>query len=109
MSTGFTGPRKNILCKSELELLNELVEENAYSFFKYCHEFSFKFGEFECHISEIRFMEWFSKLVSILENFELKKLENSKELLHKIIYKNVFLQDKWNTKIVFIYISKKSF
>ena len=71
-STGFTGPRENILCKSELELLNELVEENAFNFFKYCHEFNFKFDEFECHISEIRFIEWFSKLVSILENFELK-------------------------------------
>ena len=33
-STGFTESWKSILRKSELKLLNKLVEENAYNFFK---------------------------------------------------------------------------
>ena len=46
-------------------------------------------------------MEWFSKPISVLEKFEFKKnsdinLENSKELFHRTIYKNFFLQDIWN-------------
>ena len=63
-----------MLCKSELELLNlvKLVGENAYNFFKQCHEFNFRFDEFKSHSSEIPFIEWFSKLISNLEKFELK-------------------------------------
>ena len=38
MSTGFTESWKSILCKFELELMNKLIEENAYNFFKQCHE-----------------------------------------------------------------------
>ena len=40
-STGFTESWKSILCKSELKLLNKLIEENGFNFFKKCHEFSF--------------------------------------------------------------------
>ena len=72
MSTGFTESWKSILGKSELELLNKLVEQNAYNFFKWCHEFNFRFDEFKSHSSEIPFIEWFSKLIHVLKKFELK-------------------------------------
>ena len=56
-STGFTESWKSILRKSELELLNKLVEENAYNFFKQCQEFNLIFDEFKSHSSEIQFIE----------------------------------------------------
>ena len=40
-STGFTESWKSILRKSELELLNKLIEENVFNFSKQCHEFKF--------------------------------------------------------------------
>ena len=46
LSTGFTESWKSILHKSELKLLNKLIEVNAYNVFKQCHEFNFTFDEF---------------------------------------------------------------
>ena len=40
-STGFIESWKSILRKSELELLNKLIEENVFNFSKQRHEFSF--------------------------------------------------------------------
>ena len=85
MSTGFTESWKSILRKSELELLNKLVEENAYNFFKQCHEFNLRFDEFKSHSSEIPFIEWFSKLMCILEKFELKTRRYKLRKLKRII------------------------
>ena len=61
-STGFSESWESILRKSELELLNKLIEENAYNIFKQCHEFNFKFDEIKSHARKITFVEWFSKL-----------------------------------------------
>ena len=57
-STGFTESWKSILRKSELELLNKLVEENAYNFFKQCQEFNLIFDEFKSH-SNLQQTVWF--------------------------------------------------
>ena len=71
-----------------MELLNKLIEENAYNFFNQCHEFNFKFHEFKSPSSEIPFIESFSKLISILEKFELK---TKRYKLRKL--KRIFPQD----------------
>ena len=92
-STGFTESWKSILRISELELLNKLVEENAYHFFKQCREFNFKFDEFRSHSSDIPFIKWFSRLISILETFELKT-RRDKLSKHKRIIPQGYLQKR---------------
>ena len=68
-----------------MELLNKLVEENAYNVFKQCREFNFKFDEFRSHSSDIPFIEWFSRLIFILEKFELKTRRDTLRKLKRTI------------------------
>ena len=87
MSTGSIESWKKISRKSELELLNKLIKENGYTFFKQCLEFNFKFDEFESHSnSKIAILEWFSKLLSALEKFELNTKRHKLRKLKKIIH-----------------------
>ena len=47
-----------------------------------------KFDEFKSGSSEIAFIEWFSKLISILEKFELKTNRYKLRKLNRIIPRN---------------------
>ena len=109
-STGFTESWKNILRKSELELLNKLVEENEYNFFKQCHEFNLRFDELKIHSSEIPFIEWFSKLMCILEKFELKTRRYKLRKLKRIIpqdYLQKHVVARYGTPRLFLFIFQK--
>ena len=97
LSTGSIESWKNISRKSELELLNKLIKENGYTFFKQCLEFNFKFDEFESHSSEIAILEWFSKLLSALEKFELNTKRHKLRKLKKIIHSR-FIGSVWKSE-----------
>ena len=108
-STGFTESWKSILRKSELELLNKLVEKNAYNFFKQCQEFNLIFKN---HSSEIQFIEWFSKLMCILEKFELKtrryKLRKLKRIIpHDYLQKHVVARYMEHQDCFYLYFKKE--
>ena len=111
-STGFTESWKSTLRKSELELLNKLFEENAYNFFKQCHEFNLRFDEFKSHSSEIPFIEWFSKLMCILEKFELKtrryKLRKLKTIIPQdYLQKHVVARHMEHQDCLYLYFKKE--
>ena len=50
-----------------------------------CHEFNVRFDEFKSHSSEIPFIKWFSKLISMLEKFALKTRQYKLRKLKRII------------------------